>query len=152
MKRSVAIFAGAALTAGAVAAVEPVGTSFSLPVPDASRGAQLFVQKGCVVCHSINGFGGRVGPALDASEPAGIFDPLDFAARMWRGAEEMLALQETEFGYQIELTGRDIADLAAFAESHPLQQAFSEESIPEVMRGWTIDAQDRMILDPVEEN
>ncbi|MDT8344271.1 MAG: hypothetical protein RQ752_07535, partial [Thermohalobaculum sp.] len=82
---------------------------------------------------------GKAGPALDASEPAGIFDPLDFAARMWRGAPVMLELQALEFGYQIELTGNDIADLAAFAENHALQATFSEDEIPEIMRGWTLE-------------
>lgn len=145
--KPIAIIA-ALLVAGNAAAEEPVGRTFSLPVPDAERGRTLFVNKGCVICHSVNGVGGQAGPALDASEPAGVFDPLDFAARMWRGAEAMLALQETEFGYQIELSGSDIADLAAFAESHLQQQDFSEDEIPEVMQGWAIDqAQDRMLLE-----
>lgn len=137
--------------AGAASAAEPIGRSFSLPVPDAERGRRLFVQKACVVCHSVNGVGGTIGPALDASEPAGVFDPIDFAARMWRGAGAMVALQEAELGYQIELSGADIADLAAFAESHTEQEAFTEDEIPEVMRGWTVDDQDRIYLEGMEE-
>lgn len=138
--------------AGAAAAVEPIGSSLSIPIPDAERGRKLFVQKACVVCHSVNGVGGTIGPALDATEPAGVFDPLDFAARIWQGAAAMVALQEAELGYQIELTGGDIADLAAFAESHTEQGMFREDAIPEVMRGWTVDDQDRMYLEPMEEN
>jgi cytochrome c len=113
--------------------------SMSLPVPDAERGRRLFVAKGCVVCHSVNGIGGKAGPALDASEPAGVFDPMDFAARMWRGAPAMLDLQALEFGYQVDLSGNDIADLAAFAEDHDEQKDFSADEIPEIMRGWTLD-------------
>lgn len=122
-------------------AAEPIGRTLSLPIPDAERGRQLFADKACVVCHSVNGVGGRAGPPLDASEPAGIFDPMDFAARIWRGAEAMVALQNSEFGYIIELTGNEIADLAAFAESHDEQKDFSEDDIPELMQGWTIDDQ-----------
>lgn len=114
----------------------------SIPVPDAERGRIIFVAKGCVVCHSVNGVGGKAGPALDASEPAGIFDPLDFAARMWRGAPAMIELQALEFGYQIELSGNDIADLAAFAENHEVQAKFDEDQIPEIMRGWTLEGYD----------
>ncbi|MBK0398844.1 c-type cytochrome [Limibaculum sp. M0105] len=111
----------------------------SIPVPDADRGRIIFVAKGCVVCHAVNGVGGKAGPALDASEPAGVFDPLDFAARMWRGAPAMIELQSLEFGYQIDLTANDIADLAAFAENHEIQRKFSEDEIPEIMRGWTLE-------------
>lgn len=118
----------------------PIGSAMSLPIPDAARGRTLFVSKGCVVCHAVNGVGGAAAPALDATEPAGVFDPLDFAARMWKGAWAMSALQEMEFGYVIELTGQDIADLAAFAEHHALQSEFSEDDIPETIRGWTLDA------------
>ena len=141
-----------ALGATAALGQEPIGSSFSMPVPDAERGRTLFVNKGCVVCHAVNGDGGQAGPAFDASEPAGVFDPLEFAARMWRGADAMLALQGAEFGYQIDLSGRDIADLAAFAESHTQQQDFSNDEIPEVMQGWSIDnAEDRMLLEDEEE-
>jgi len=141
-----AIGLGVGLTLGVTAgAEEPIGTSFTLPVPDPQRGRTLFVNKGCVVCHRVNGVGGTAGPALDATEPAGVFDPLDFAARMWRGAEAMAALQSMEFGYVIELTGRDIADLAAFAEHHVEQSRFSEAEIPETVRGWVLEAP----LDPL---
>lgn len=39
------------------------------PAPAAAApstpGSRLFVEKGCVSCHSLHGQGGRVGPALD---------------------------------------------------------------------------------------
>lgn len=34
-------------------------------IPSASLGQRLFQQKGCIGCHSVNGTGGTVGPALD---------------------------------------------------------------------------------------
>ena len=110
-----------------------------LPVPDAKTGRFLFTSKGCVICHSVNGVGGKAGPALDAAAEGAPIDPLAFAARMWRGAEAMTLLQASELGYQIDLTGAEIADLAAFATSLPEQATFSEDDIPEIIRGWTMD-------------
>jgi cytochrome c len=110
-----------------------------LPLPDAGHGRFLFVSKGCVVCHSVNGAGGKAGPALDAPETPQPVAPLEFAARMWRGAVAMAVLQSMEFGYQIELSGDEIADLAAFAADAAAQDGFSDQDIPEVMRGWTVD-------------
>ncbi len=34
-------------------------------IPSASQGQRLFEQKGCIACHSIDGSGGKIGPALD---------------------------------------------------------------------------------------
>ena len=110
-----------------------------VPLPDAERGRFLFVSKGCVVCHSVNGVGGTAGPALDAPADQNTIDPMEFAARMWRGAVAMTVLQSTEFGYQIEMRGDEIADLAAFAVNPEVQAGFSEEDIPEVMQGWTLE-------------
>jgi hypothetical protein len=61
-----------------------------------------------------------------------------FVARMWQGAAAMLELQSLELGYQIELSGDEIADLAAFASSPKAQQDFSMEEIPETMRDWLV--------------
>lgn len=38
----------------------------ALPPMDTSRGRVLFVEKGCVICHSVNRVGIGVGPTLDA--------------------------------------------------------------------------------------
>lgn len=139
MRAVYAIAAAAALGAPGAAAGPTAPGAMSLPIPSAERGRAAFVAKGCVICHSVNGVGGRVAPPLDASEPAGVFDPLDFAARMWRGALAMGELQAMEFGYVIDLDGQDIADLAAFAEDHALQAQFSRDEIPELMRMWIYD-------------
>jgi hypothetical protein len=58
---------------------------------------------------------------------------------MWRGAPTMILLQEMELGYQIDLTGDDLANLAAFAGDPEVQNRFSEKDIPEVIRDWMID-------------
>ena len=129
----------AALISITAAAQEQTGPRVVVPLPDAERGRFLFVSKACVVCHSVNGVGGTAGPALDATGEGTTIEPLEFAARMWRGAAAMTVLQSTELGYQIDMTGAEIADLAAFAASPSVQATFSERDIPEVMQGWTLD-------------
>ena len=118
---------------------EPVPPTLILPVPDAERGRAAFGAKGCVVCHKVNGIGGNAGPALGGGAADNEIDPLDFAAAMWRGARAMSALQAMQFGYQIELSGPDIADLAAFLANEDEVARFTEKDIPEAFRGWTIN-------------
>lgn len=110
-----------------------------LPMVDPDRGRRLFVAKGCFLCHAVSGAGGIAAPALDA--PGGVeqLDLMGFVARMWKGASAMLELQALELGYQIELSGDEIADLAAFAASAEAQRDFSMEEIPEAMHDWIIE-------------
>lgn len=82
----------------------------------------------------MNGVGGEDAPPLDASTMRGPMSPFDFAARMWRGAEAMIALQRDELGEQIELTGQDLADIVAFVHSPEEQAKFGEADIPERIR------------------
>lgn len=110
-----------------------------LPMIDPDRGRRLFVAKGCFLCHAVNGAGGIAAPALDAAEGVDQLDLMGFAARMWQGASAMLELQKLELGYQIELSGNEIADLAAFAASWEVQRNFSMEEIPDAMRDWIIE-------------
>ena len=115
-----------------------------LPLADGAHGRQLFVSKGCVICHSINGVGGRAAPALDATqteegEAAPPVDPLDFVARMWRGAPAMLELQAVELGYQIELSAGELADLAVFTSDAVAQADFTMGDVPEPMWDWMLN-------------
>lgn len=109
-----------------------------VPMVDADRGRRLFVTKGCIICHTVNGVGGSGGPALDSAETSQTVDVLGFAARMWRGASAMLKFQELELGYQINLDGGEIADLAGFLSNRELQDQFSMEEVPEPMRDWML--------------
>lgn len=113
--------------------------SIVLPMTDPDRGRRLFVAKGCFLCHAVNGAGGIAAPALDAPDGVDQLDLMGFVARMWQGASAMLELQSLELGYQIELSGDEIADLAAFAASEDAQRTFSMEEIPEVMHDWIIE-------------
>lgn len=107
--------------------------------PDAGHGRALFVDKGCVICHSVNGVGGKAAPALDAEIGVTAVDPLGFAARMWRGAPAMIELQSIELGYTIYLEAGDIADIAAFAASREEQEKLKLDDLPETMRNGLLD-------------
>ena len=138
---AIAILASALLATSQLCSGPALAETRKLVVPlaNAEEGKKLFVGKGCVVCHQVNGVGGKAGPALDAAAGGAPVDPLDFAARMWRGAPTMIALQEMELGYQIELSGEEIAHLAAFAADPAVQHSFSDNDIPEVIRDWMVD-------------
>lgn len=112
-------------------AAEPV---VEFPSVDPQRGRALFVSKGCVICHSINGVGGRAAPPLEADNSASAVDIAGFAARMWQGAGPMVWLQTLELGYQIELTGDDIANLAGFVQDAGEQARFTEDTLPDYVR------------------
>lgn len=101
-----------------------------MPSMNAARGRELFVAKKCIVCHSVNNVGGVDAPPLDAETMPGPMNPFEFAARMWRGAEAMIYLQQEELGGQIELTGQELADIIAFAHDPEEQASLSEADIP----------------------
>ncbi len=108
---------------------------------DPEKGRALFIAKGCVICHSVNGVGGKAAPALDAEIGVPGVDPLEFAARMWRGAPAMIELQAVELGYSIFLTADEIADLAAFSASRDQQKTLTAEELPESIRNGLLDEQ-----------
>lgn len=103
---------------------------------DPARGRELFVSKGCVICHSVNGvggyairdLGGKTAPSLDAARMPVVMDPFAFFARMWAGAKDMIALQQQKLGYQIRLRGDEIADIMAFIHDPEEQKKFTPES------------------------
>lgn len=134
------MLAGPFVTAArAEAAGEEVKSGYLLPFASAQRGRALFVDKGCVVCHAVNGVGGKAGPALDVDPIRPFIDPFEFAARMWRGAPTMIVLQEMELGYQIEFTGTELAQIAHFLNDEAEQQTFGEADVPARVRGWMVD-------------
>lgn len=106
---------------------------------DPFAGKKAFVEEGCVLCHAVRGTGGKLAPALDAENAMGADDPMQFAARIWAGAPLMIYLQDTTTGYRIDLTGQDLADLAAFAASEEVQDTFGLDDVPEEMQGGFLD-------------
>ena len=145
MSRCVALAAIAGLviltawTAEAPAQEQSTALTLTMPLLDPDRGRRLFVTKGCVLCHAVRGIGGQAAPPLDAPDGATAIDPLEFAARMWRGATAMIELQSLELGYQIELSAEEIADLAGFVGDPAAQSRFEIGQVPEPLRDWMLD-------------
>ena len=102
-----------------------------MPEMNAERGRALFVNKGCIVCHSVNGVGGEDAQALDTDTMEDMMNPFDFAARMWRGSAAMVELQKKELGEQIELNGQELADIIAFVHDAREQAKLTRDQIPE---------------------
>jgi hypothetical protein len=124
---------GLAIDPSLLAPDEP---TFKIPDLDPARGRELFVSKGCVICHAVNGvggyairdLGGKVAPSLDAEKWPVFMDPFSFFAKMWDGAVDMIALQEDRLGYQIKLKGDEIADIMAFIHDREEQEKFTPDS------------------------
>ena len=105
------------------------GAQLVLPIMNPERGKKLFVDKGCVACHAVNGVGGHDAPNMDAHKDMGLVHPFDFAAKMWNHAPAMIAAQEGAFGEQVYFTGQELADMIAFVHDHDSQHGFSEKDL-----------------------
>lgn len=82
---------------------------------DPERGKQVFAQKGCVKCHSINGEGGKIGPELARTMHP--HPPIELAGAMWNHSPVMSAMME---GLQIPrpaFEGNEMADLLAYLDA-----------------------------------
>lgn len=105
-----------------------------LPPMDSARGFEVFMNKGCVVCHAVNGVGGEIGPAFDAASMPQPMNAFEFAARMWRGAPAMALMQEDLLGEMITLDGQELADIVAFVHDERAQSNVTLADIPPEIR------------------
>jgi cytochrome c len=97
-----------------------------MPEMNPLRGRKLFVDKGCVACHAINGVGGHDATNLDAHTMEPMMNPFEFAAKMWAMAPAMIYAQEEALGEQIQFTGDELADIVAFVHNDEAQHDFGE--------------------------
>lgn len=75
------------------------------------RGKKLFAEKGCLVCHSVSGQGGRVGPEL--GRHGHHVSLTRFAGLMWNHGPHMWGRMK-ERGIEVpRLTGQEMADILA---------------------------------------
>jgi mono/diheme cytochrome c family protein len=127
----VAIGAGWTATAWAGDNSPDVGAGLVMPKLDPVKGKALYISKGCVVCHAINGVGGTDAPPIDASTMALKMSPFDFVAKMWNHSQGMVAMQQQELGGQITFeNGQQIADIIAFLHDAKVQKTFSKADLP----------------------
>ncbi len=117
-------------TTPAAAGSSPVPAGLVLPKTDSKRGRELYVSKGCVACHSINGVGGADAAPLDAATMDPAMNPFEFFARMWLGTKPMIAMQESRMGQQVEFTAQELGDIVAFIHDAEMQKSFSAGEIP----------------------
>ena len=94
---------------------------------DAVAGRTLFSEKACVLCHSVGGIGGTVGPALDKYQE--FASPLFLAEGMWNVGPRMSVSLRTHGIMDPTLRGRDIADIAAYVRG----QAFGNSAGQKLM-------------------
>ncbi len=78
----------------------------------ADEGRRLFRDKGCILCHSVGGEGGRVGPDL---AERGLHGSLtQFAAAMWNKAPAMMKEMKARSISVPRLQASEMADLVAY--------------------------------------
>ena len=100
-----------------------------MPSMNPARGRKLFVSKGCIACHAINGVGGHDATNLDAHTMQPMMNPFEFAAKMWAMAPAMIYAQEEALGEQILFTGDELADIIAFVHNDAAQHGFGETDL-----------------------
>jgi len=86
-----------------------------------ARGEKLFSEKRCIVCHSVGGKGGKVGPEL--GQPRHHLSLTRFVALMWNHGPTMWARMK-ERGIEVpRLRGQEMADILAYLSvSHYFDQ------------------------------
>jgi mono/diheme cytochrome c family protein len=86
------------------------------PPGDVEAGEQLFVEKGCVVCHQVGLHGGVAGPSLDHLGQFG--SPILVAAAMWNHGPGMQTMMEAKGLERPTFSGSELTDLIAYLESN----------------------------------
>ena len=115
------------LIAFIVAAAKDGGGETTQVIPGTpERGQKLFGEKRCIVCHSVGGKGGEVGP--DLGKRGHHVSLTRFAGLMWNHGPTMWVRMK-ERGIQVpRLTGQEMADILAYLYlSHYFDQAASAE-------------------------
>ncbi|MDX1484024.1 MAG: c-type cytochrome [Alphaproteobacteria bacterium] len=107
-----------------------------LPSMDPAQGRKYFGTRACVVCHMVNGIGGKAAAALDLDIRPKTIDILGFAARMLRHGAPMRSLQRRLFGEQIDLTSEELGAIIAFLHSPKEQDRFTRDDIPATVRNF----------------
>ena len=88
-------------------------TFAQLPLPqDPTKGARLFVSKGCVKCHALKGEGGKVGPDLGKIDLGDT--QLDLAGKLWNHIPSMTKGMKQAKIMKLNLTGEEITEISGY--------------------------------------
>jgi cytochrome c551/c552 len=96
----------------AVLLVTGSSTFAQLLPEDPTQGARLFVNKGCVKCHSLKGEGGKIGPDLGKIDLGDT--QLDLAAKLWNHIPSMILGMERARIMKPSLTGEELTQISAY--------------------------------------
>ncbi|RMF85482.1 MAG: hypothetical protein D6736_17200 [Nitrospinota bacterium] len=90
---------------------------------DPVHGREVFVQKGCLNCHQVEGEGEAIGPDLSRSEL--LTSPIAFTAAMWNHASAMEQwIAERNLSWPV-FEGNEMADLVRYLQT--VQQKMSQQ-------------------------
>lgn len=79
---------------------------------DPTKGSRLFVNKGCVRCHSLKGEGGNVGPDFSRVDLGNT--QLDMAAKLWNHIPSMNVGMERAKMIKPNMTGQEFTEISAY--------------------------------------
>jgi mono/diheme cytochrome c family protein len=79
---------------------------------ESEHGHAVFVDKGCIACHSVRGAGGSVGP--DLGRDVRYDNVLDFAAALWNKGPQMVQVMRLRGIDPPPVAAQEMADLVAF--------------------------------------
>jgi len=79
---------------------------------DPTKGARLFMSKGCVRCHAFKGDGGKIGPDFGRVNLGDT--QLDMAAKLWNHIPSMVAGMERVKMVKTNLTGQEFTEISAY--------------------------------------
>ncbi len=82
---------------------------------DPTRGARLFVSKGCVKCHALKGEGGKVGPDLGKIDLGD--SQLYLASRLWNHIPSMIMGMVRARVIKPTVTGEEVTQISAYLYS-----------------------------------
>lgn len=105
---------------------------FELLPANPDRGWQLFQSKSCIVCHTVKGEGGHVGPELGPA-PKRPLTIVQFAGTMWNHSPEMWREMKVRNIPRPTFAGREMADLIAFLHSVRYFEAGGSPQVGEML-------------------
>lgn len=87
--------------------------AFAQQLPeDPAKGSRLFVSKGCVRCHALQGEGGKIGPDFGRVDLGNT--QLDMAAKLWNHIPSMNVGMERARMIKPNMTGQEFTEISAY--------------------------------------